>query len=123
VRRIQSHPAAKDNAGRLAVERGPLVYCAEAVDNGGHALNLVLPDDTLFTEDRVDVHGHGLVSLKAPAQALFPAPDGAHSVEPVTATLIPYFAWCHRGDGEMQVWFPADLEHGEPAVSRIASPK
>jgi DUF1680 family protein len=101
VRRIRCHPEVQDNVGRLAVERGPLVYCAEAVDNDGHALNLVLPADAAFTEGHVDVQGHDLVSLKTSAKTL----TGAVA----NATLIPYFAWCHRGAGEMQVWFPAEL--------------
>ena len=45
VRRVLSHEKVAADAGRVALERGPVVYCAEAVDNGGRALNLVLPDD------------------------------------------------------------------------------
>ncbi|MDR2863378.1 MAG: glycoside hydrolase family 127 protein [Puniceicoccales bacterium] len=119
VRRIQSHPAVKDNVGRLAVERGPVVYCAEGVDNDGHVLNLALPADATFTEDRLNIQGHELVALKAPAQAISASFDGIKEVAPVTATLIPYFAWCHRGAGEMQVWFPADSANAESALSGV----
>ena len=45
VRRVLSHEKVAADAGRVALERGPVVYCAEAVDNGGRAFNLVLPDD------------------------------------------------------------------------------
>ena len=45
VRRVLAHPSVKDDANRVAVERGPIVFFAEGIDNGGHALDLVLPDD------------------------------------------------------------------------------
>ena len=115
VRRIRCHPAAADNRGRLAVERGPLVYCAEAADNGGRVLNLTLAPDAAFREGTVDVLGHRLVALTADARAVSADLRGRRTSRPAAATLIPYFAWCHRGAGEMQVWFPTGDEHAEPA--------
>ena len=115
VRRIRCHPAAADNRGRLAVERGPLVYCAEAADNGGRVLNLTLAPDAAFREGTVDVLGHRLVALTADARAVSADLRGRRTSRPAAATLIPYFAWCHRGTGEMQVWFPTGDEHAEPA--------
>ena len=114
VRRIQANPAVKDDSGRLAVERGPLVYCAESADNAGHALNLVVSADAAFTQGSVNVLGHELVSLKVPAQSVTADLRGKRSTQPVTATLIPYFAWCHRGAEEMQVWFPTSAESATP---------
>ena len=121
VRRIQAHPEVKDDVGRLAVERGPLVYCAEAADNAGHALSLMLPADAAFAEGTVAVLGHSLVSLQAPAQSVVADLRGTRTAQPVTATLIPYFAWCHRGAGEMQVWFPASPESAVPRSNVKAS--
>jgi hypothetical protein len=115
VRRIQANPEVKDDLGRLAVERGPLVYCAESADNAGHALNLVIPADADFTKTWVSILGHTMVALKAPAQSVSADLRGTRSSQPVTATLIPYFAWCHRGAEEMQVWFPTSLENAQPA--------
>ncbi|MEI7901226.1 MAG: glycoside hydrolase family 127 protein [bacterium] len=114
VRRIQANPAVKDDIGRLAVERGPLVYCAESADNAGHALNLAIPADAAFAENSVSILGHAMVALKAPAQSVSADLRGTRSVQPATATLIPYFAWCHRGAGEMQVWFPASADSAAP---------
>lgn len=119
VRRIRCHQAATANRGRLAVERGPLVYCAEAADNDGRVLNLALAPDTAFREGTVEVLGHRLVSLTADARAVSADLRGKRSSRPVTATLIPYFAWCHRGAGEMQVWFPTDDEHAEPGSDLV----
>jgi DUF1680 family protein len=70
VRRIRCHQTATANHGRLAVERGPLVYCAEAADNGGRVLNLTLAPDAAFREGTVDVLGHRLVALTADARAV-----------------------------------------------------
>jgi hypothetical protein len=63
----------------------------------------------------VDVLGHRLVALTADARAVSADLRGRRTSRPAAATLIPYFAWCHRGTGEMQVWFPTGDEHAEPA--------
>ena len=88
IRRVVAHPEVADLAGRVALERGPLVYAAEGIDNDGRALDLVLPDDLeLQPEARPELAG-GVTLLRG---AGFSA--------------IPYYAWGHRGVGEMNVWF------------------
>ncbi len=92
IRRVLSYPRVADNTGRVAIERGPIVYCAEWKDNGGRALDLVLADDVkLTTEHRKDMLG-GITIIK-----------GRLSNGDIL-TLIPYYAWAHRGPGEMAVW-------------------
>ena len=93
VRRIRATAEVKDDAGRLAVERGPIVYCAESADNGGHAFAASIPADASFADSTVTILGNTFPALVA---------SGAPAVK-----LIPYFAWCHRGAGEMQTWFLA----------------
>ncbi len=88
VRRIRAHAKVEADRGRLAVERGPVVYCAEGADNGGKAFDAKLPANAKFEDATVNVNG-----------ASFPA------LRSGSLTLIPYFAWCHRGAGEMQTWF------------------
>ncbi|HJS74934.1 MAG TPA: glycoside hydrolase family 127 protein, partial [Vicinamibacteria bacterium] len=84
VRRVQSHPSVEPNRGRLALQRGPLVYAAEAVDHGGSVLDLALPEDAELTEAyREDLLG-GIVTLTGSARR------GASEV-PFFA--IPYFSW------------------------------
>ncbi len=87
ARRVMSHENIEDNRGRVAVERGPLVYCAEGIDNGGSALDLTLPDDAPLVAERDE----GLLG-------------GMTKICSGGATLIPYYAWSHRGAGEMNVW-------------------
>jgi len=132
ARRVAAHRAVKDDAGFVAIERGPLVYCAEAPDNGGRALNIVLPDSTaLRPETRPDLLG-GIVVLTGEALAADPsavtrvgeaagkdaaaddeedAPPASRrrlapgaGLKPHPLVLIPYYAWANRGPGEMTVW-------------------
>jgi len=94
IRRVLAHPKVADNAGLVAVQRGPVVYCAEWKDNAGRALNLTLPDEMKLEADhRDDLLGGVTVITGRPAEG-----------KPLT--LIPYYAWAHRGPGEMAVWLP-----------------
>ena len=93
------------DAGKVALERGPLVYAAEWVDNDGPVLNLVVPDGAAFEEEhRPDLLG-GVTVVRAAAT------DQAG--RPRRLTAIPYYAWSHRGPGEMAVW----LERGARAAA------
>lgn len=92
IRRVVSHEAVEDNAGRVAIERGPIVYCAEGVDNGGKALDLVLPDAAKLTHAHHADQFDGVTMIEASLN------------EDDRVKLIPYYAWAHRGRGEMNVW-------------------
>jgi DUF1680 family protein len=107
VRRVVSHERVKANTGRVALERGPLVYCAEAVDNEGRVFNLVLPDDAaLEARPHPDLLG-GVTAIEGQALALWAGEDGRSVVTREQAFVaIPYHAWAHRGGGEMAVWLP-----------------
>lgn len=95
VRRVQSHPNVVENAGKVALERGPLVYCVEGIDHEGKALDLILPGESeLLPEFIPDLLG-GLTVIKGKAF------QNGNSLE---LTAIPYYAWSHRGVGEMTVW-------------------
>jgi DUF1680 family protein len=76
VRRVLADSRVRDDEGRVALERGPLVYCAEWPDNGGRALNLVVPDDTpLTSEFRTDLL-NGIEVITGNVQALRRSEDG-----------------------------------------------
>jgi DUF1680 family protein len=99
IRRVTADPRVNDDEGRVALERGPIVYCAEWADNGGHALNVIVPDDAkLRGEFRGGLLG-GVEVITGDARRW----DGSR-VTPHSLTAIPYFAWANRGMGEMQVW-------------------
>jgi uncharacterized protein len=89
-RRVRAHEGVADDAGKVALQKGPLVYAVEAVDNGGRALDLELPRDSrLSTEFRADLLG-GVDVITGRANRPFVA--------------VPYYAWNNRGQGEMAVW-------------------
>jgi len=107
VRRVVAHPLVKADAGRVAVERGPLVYAAEFVDNGGRVTNLVLDDKAaLRAAPRPGLLG-GVTIITGEATRWI-GQQGTTSSERVPLTLIPYYAWAHRGAGEMAVWLARD---------------
>ena len=87
INRVISHKEVAENKGKVAVERGPIVYCAEAVDNGGQALELERADKTALQSERRDDLLGGITVIKG---------EGIR--------LIPYYAWAHREVGEMVVW-------------------
>jgi len=107
VRRVIAHEAVKDDAGKVALQRGPIVFCAEGVDNGGKVLNLVLPDNAkLEAEFHPDLL-KGVVVLKGKAFAAAKSADGKIlSRKEQDFLAIPYYAWANRGQGEMTVWLP-----------------
>lgn len=115
TRRVLSNEKLEENGGKVALERGPIVYCAEWPDNNGQVHNLVLPDDAaLESEYRQDLlNGVTVICGKIPA--LYRSGDG-ESIETKEQDFlaIPYYAWAHRGEGEMAVWLPRTPELVRP---------
>jgi DUF1680 family protein len=106
VRRVVANAAVKDDRGRVALERGPLVYCAEWPDNTGHALDIVVPERAPLTNEfRKDLL-NGVEVITGKVQAL----KRGGGVGPHRLLAIPYFAWANRGMGEMQVWLARSAE-------------
>ena len=114
VRRVYCHPNVADNVGRVALMRGPLLYCVEAVDMPGMDLrDLVLPANSVLNAHfEPNVLG-GVAAIKGRAQMNAPdadsqlyraAPPTANSAREVEFTAIPYYAWANREAGPMQVW-------------------
>lgn len=111
AKRIVAKEEVKANLGRVALQRGPLVYCVEHVDNDGNAFNLIIPDNAkLESQEQPDLLG-GVVTLTAEVPVVKPTADGM-GIETVREriTLIPYYTWCNRGSGPMQVWIPRKIE-------------
>jgi DUF1680 family protein len=114
VRRVVADDRVKDDAGRVALERGPLMYCLEGIDNGGKIFPLVLPDDArLAIQPRPELLG-GVTVISGQGQAARRQADGTVTTEPATLTAIPYYAWCNRGAGQMQVWLPRTVKTAQP---------
>jgi len=106
IRRVVADERVKDDAGMAALQRGPIVFCAEGVDNGGEALDIVLPDDAkLQSFFRPDLVG-GVEIIRGQAASVVKSKDGKNELRKRAFYAVPYFAWANRGDGEMTVWFP-----------------
>ncbi|MCX6559053.1 MAG: glycoside hydrolase family 127 protein [Candidatus Aminicenantes bacterium] len=99
VRRVLARESVVEDAGKTAVQRGPLVFCAEGVDNGGRALDIVLPDESAFAAAFEPGLLNGVVVLRG--RSARKAGGGEREI-----VLVPYYAWANRGAGEMKVWFP-----------------
>jgi len=98
IRRVRANEKVKDDLNKVALVRGPLVYCAEWVDNDGRVLEMVIPDDAEFkTEYRKDLF-NGVTVITGNVLD--------RSGKERKLTVIPYYAWSHRGPGEMAVWLP-----------------
>ena len=99
------------DTGCAAIQRGPVVYCAEGVDNEGDVLSLSLKRDGAVTEKGYDSQLlGGVVPLTAegwrtvPAQELYSRQRPQR--EPVEIRLVPYYTWGNRGENQMRVWLP-----------------
>jgi len=104
VHKVLANDQVKDDLGRVALERGPILFCAEWPDNGGSALNIIVPDNAVLKgEFRPDLLGSVEV-VTGEVQALVRGDDGATKVVPHTLVAIPFHRWANRGMGEMTVW-------------------
>ena len=117
VRSLQAHPAVETDRGRVALERGPIVYCLEEVDNFQGLDKLILPREAQFESEYEPELLCGVISLRG--QGLFPQEDDWERVlyrpkEEVSwrereIKAVPYYAWDHRESGEMLVWLRSEL--------------
>lgn len=106
---VKANGKVEADRGRVAVERGPLVYCAEWPDNDFNVHNILLNQHPAFqVEERPDLL-YGIHEITTDAQALSYDAAGKLAVRDVKLTLIPYYAWAHRGEGDMEVWLPIEV--------------
>lgn len=114
-RMIAANDNVKADIGRVAVERGPLVYCAEWPDNDFDIQQAVVNPATGFEAEKTD-RLNGITILHGKAQLLTRAADGNLALKDVNLSLIPYYAWAHRGQGQMSVWLPMSPSATRPLV-------
>ena len=113
---VKAHHKVEADRGLVAVERGPLVYCAEWPDNDFDLTNMLVNRTPAFeTVERPDLL-YGLTEIRTDAQVLGYDPIGRLTVSDVKLTLIPYYAWAHRGTGNMKVWLPQEVGATSPSL-------
>ena len=90
---VRANDQVEADRGMVCVERGPLVYCAEHPDNEADIADIRIKKNSTFSLGQKEIAGTPVTTLVSQEQSL---------------TLIPYYAWCHRGRGKMRVWLPQE---------------
>ncbi|HEU5316285.1 MAG TPA: glycoside hydrolase family 127 protein, partial [Chloroflexota bacterium] len=119
-RRVYSHPRVAANRGRVALARGPLVYCVEGADHPGVDLrDVVLPRNAALGEAPNGAPDGG-VAIGAAAGVTPPGSDALYAhvpstdrAAPAALTAIPYYAWANRDPGPMHVWLKETINGTE----------
>ena len=114
ARTVRANNKVEADRGRISVERGPLVYCAEHPDNSFDIMGALMNQEPTFMLGKGEVAGTPITTLITEAQTLDFNKAGKLEAKDQTLTLIPYYAWCHRGSGKMRVWLPQDLNATNP---------
>lgn len=112
IRQVSAREEVVADKGRVALQRGPLVYCVEGADNAGTAWNFIVSENAHYTVARHHVLEEPVVAIKCQVPTVVPSADGLgvqSKVRPMTA--VPYYAWANRGNYEMQVWLPTKIEN------------
>ena len=114
ARTVRANNKVEADRGKVSVERGPLVYCAEHPDNNFDIMGALINQNPQFTLGKGEIAGTPIQTLTTSAQTLNFNKQGKLEATDQTLTLIPYYAWCHRGSGKMRVWLPQDLSATNP---------
>ena len=121
VRKVIADERISDNRGRIAVQRGPVIYCAEWPDNNnGNILNLLIDDNAPLTTEYLPELLEGVQVVRTTGYQTVKKDKGRiEKSDPETVTLIPYAYWNNRGPGQMMVWLPVT----EEGMSNIGIPE
>jgi DUF1680 family protein len=100
----------KQDKNRIALQRGPVVYCVEGADNNGKAWNVIIPENTKFEAIDYKVLDEPVKALTAEVPVVTVGEDGLSlKTEKKKIIAIPYYTWANRGKNEMQVWLPTKI--------------
>ena len=120
---VKASPKVAADLGRVAIERGPVVYCAEFADNPGFDVRSIIlnqmPKFSVTTKNIVEKFN--VPQLVTDAQVLLFNTRGELQSRSVQLNLIPYYAWNHRGQGSMTVWLPQELRATTPVMPQTLS--
>ncbi len=117
VRKVIANEKVTEDIGKFSIERGPIVYCAEWVDNGGKVRNLLLDKNSDFIYEYKENLINGVNIVKGISKSLsINKSDNSTIEKKQNFVAIPYYAWAHRGNGEMTVWFPYEKSAANPIL-------
>lgn len=111
VKKVVSRDELIFNNGRVALQRGPIVYCIEGADNQNKAWNIISPNNAIFTTEDFSILDEKVVSLVATLPSIQIENNG-YSAKTMNQKVraIPYYTWCNRGSNAMQVWLPTSFK-------------
>ena len=130
-RTVRASEKVEADRGMVSIERGPIVYCAEWSDNKFDIKSVIINQNPEFALEQRGLDAfipeaskaklstyktQQITTLTTDAQTLAFDKQGKLTTQEVKLTLIPYYAWCHRGNGDMKVWIPQDLKATNPAA-------
>lgn len=113
IRSVECNERVSNNIGKIAFQRGPLIYCAEGIDNNNKTSNIVFNSIIDFYHQvRPDLL-NGIVTEQATATVVTINNEETITTERRRVILVPYYSWANRGKGEMMVWFPTKIKEVE----------
>ncbi|MBB2183936.1 glycoside hydrolase family 127 protein [Lachnospiraceae bacterium MD1] len=113
VKRIYGNPMLRENIGKVAITRGPIVYCIEEADNGNNLHLVTLPKEAQLSTHTDHRFGYEVTIIKGTGRKLKLTASSSNELyhgseeeqfEDINLTWIPYYTWANRGEGEMMVW-------------------
>jgi uncharacterized protein len=111
VNEIVAKDDLKVDNNRVAIQRGPLVYCVEGADNKDGVWNLIFPENTNFTTINYKILDEPVIALQTELPSASPDPNGTGiKIEKRKITAIPYYCWANRGANAMQIWLPTKIK-------------
>ena len=123
-RTVRANEKVEADLGMISIERGPLVYCAEFKDNDFDIMHIlhnqnpqfeVIPNVDFNITAADGAHTYKITQLATNVQQLAFDKQGRLTTADARLTLIPYYAWCHRGSGNMKAWIAQDLKATRPS--------
>ncbi len=116
IRIQQCSPLVRENIGKVAVTRGPIVYCLESVDNGERLFQLSVDPSAPVKTEAAQIAGESVLTVRMPGFRIRPQKAGGSlyrpytvpEKDPVILRFIPYYTWANRGENEMTVWVESE---------------
>lgn len=116
--KVIAHDSVKADLGRIALERGPIVFCAEGIDNPDKMVrHLILPKNAALSFRYQSKKLRGIQIIAAKGMSYHIDKNGHTEQRPVTINFIPYYAWAHRGKTPMAVWIADNAQTATPLRS------
>jgi DUF1680 family protein len=111
ITKIAARSEVRSDVDRIALQRGPLVYCVEGADNKDGVWNVVLPSNANFTATDYKVLDEPVIALQTELPSAIANENGdGIRIEKRKITAVPYYCWANRGANDMQVWLPTKIK-------------